>query len=87
MGDHAATPSTASQSAYPWRATVRTLFAAVIGFAAMWPLMVGTMGLPTDGWVASSIAATGAITRLMALPQFDAFIRSFLPWLTAEPAK
>lgn len=83
MGDHSAEVST--QTAHPWRATVRTLFAAVVGFAAMWGVVVQAAGLdPSVEWVSASIAATGAVTRVMALPVVDAFIRQFVPWLAPD---
>jgi len=86
MGDHVAV-SESTQTAHPWRATVRTLFAAVVGFAAMWGLIVQAAGFdPSVEWVSASIAATGAITRVMALPAVDAFIRQFLPWLAPDKA-
>jgi hypothetical protein len=84
MGDHVAVPES-TQMAHPWRATVRTLFAAVVGFAAMWGVVVQAAGLdPSVEWVSASIAATGAVTRVMALPVVDAFIRQFVPWLAPD---
>ena len=84
MGDHVAAPRT-TQAAHPWRATIRTVFAGVVAFAGMWALIVQTIGLdPSIEWVSASLAATGAVTRVMALPAVDAFIRQFLPWLAPE---
>lgn len=71
-----------TQAAHPWRATVRTTFAALVGLAAMWALIVETIGIdPGIPWVASSIAATGAITRVLALPGVIVWLERFVPWL------
>lgn len=77
--------STATQVRRPWRATARTLFQAVLGFAAMWGIVVETLGLDQEWqWVSASLVATAALTRLMAVPQVEAWLGKFLPWLAAE---
>ena len=75
----------ATQSEYPWHAVVRTVFQAVVGFAAMWALMVEAMGLDeTLPWVAASLAVTGAITRVMAIPSVNQWLARFVPFLAAS---
>ena len=70
------------QSAHPWRATIRTLFQAIIGFAAMWGLIVEAFGIDTQlPWVAASLAVTAGITRVMSLPAVDDWLSRFIPWL------
>lgn len=79
-------PAAPTQTRRPWRATVRTVFQAVVGFAAMWAVIVEAIGLdPEWQWVAASLAVTGAITRLMAVPAVEAWLRRFLPILAADP--
>lgn len=74
--------STPTQAAHPWRATVRTIFAAVVGFAAMWGAIVQALGIdPGLPWVAASIAATGAVTRVLALPVVISWLERYFPWL------
>lgn len=74
-----------SQERAPWRATARTLFAALIGLASMWALVVEALGLDQGiPWVAASLAVTGAITRLMALPAVNNWLRQYMPWLAPE---
>lgn len=86
MGDHVATPE-ATQTTHPWRATVRTLFAMVVAAAAMWALVLQALGLdPTIEWVGGTLAVATGITRVMALPAVDQFIRKFLPWLAPDAA-
>lgn len=76
-------PSTQEQA--PWRATLRTLFAALIALASMWALIVEALGLDQGiPWVAASLAATAAITRVMALPAVNNWLRRFVPWLAPE---
>jgi hypothetical protein len=78
--------STPTQVRRPWRATARTVFAAIVGLAAMWGLLVEAAGLDADGrWVAASVAVMGGVTRVMAVPQVNEWLQRFLPWLAAEP--
>lgn len=75
-----------TQTAYPWRATARTVFAAVVAFAGMWPVIVGAAGLDEGiEWVSTSVLVTAGITRVMAIPAVDRFIQQFLPFLAAAP--
>ena len=74
-----------SQERAPWRATARTLFAALIGLASMWALVVEALGLDQGiPWVAASLAVTGAVTRLMALPAVNNWLRQYIPWLAPK---
>lgn len=82
MADHL---YASTQTAYPWRATVRTAFAFLIGLAASWALIIQTLGLGPDiPWVATSLVAAAGITRVMALPAVDNLIRQFVPWLAPD---
>ena len=83
MGDHAATRST--QTAYPWRATIRTVFAFLIGLAGAWALIIQAAGIdPGLEWAATSLTIAAGITRVMALPAVDDLIRRFVPWLAPD---
>lgn len=83
MGKHSAPlTGTPTSVAHSWRATVRTVFQAVVGFAAMWALIVETLGLDsTLPWVAASLAVTGGITKVMNLPAVENWLVRFLPFL------
>ena len=51
----------------------------------MWALMVEAMGLDeTLPWVAASLAVTGAITRVMAIPAVNQWLARFVPFLAAS---
>lgn len=77
---------TPTQVAHPWKATARTLFAAAVALAAMAPLLVQASGVDeTLGPVAGALAISGAITRIMAIPQVNRFLETFLPWLAPNP--
>lgn len=75
-----------TQTRRPWRATARTVFQAVVGFASMWALIVAGLGLdPEWQWVSASLVVTGGITRLMAIPAVEDWLSHFFPFLAADP--
>lgn len=74
-----------TQSEHPWTTVARTIFQAVIGFAAAWALIVEAAGVDqTIPWVATSLAITAGITRVMALPAVNEWLARFIPWLAPE---
>lgn len=80
------TTPTATQTAHPWRATLRTILAALVGLAAAWALIIEALGLDTGiPWVATSLAVAGGVTRVLALPAVTAWLERFLPWLAPAP--
>ena len=70
----------------PWRTTSRTLFQAFIALCVMFPVLVQTAGLDVAAfpWLAVPLAVAGAVARIMALPQVEAFLKRFLPFLAAD---
>lgn len=76
-----------TQSAHPWRATIRTVFTAVIALAALAPLIYAAAAQQSPelatGAFAGVLAASGALTRIMAVPGVEAFLQRFAPWLAA----
>jgi hypothetical protein len=72
----------------PWRATVRTLFAALVAVASMAPL-VYSAAFQNDpekatGWSALALGIAAGITRVLAVPAVEAFLQSYLPFLAAD---
>lgn len=72
----------------PWRATVRTVFQGAIALATLLPFVAS--GIYDDGEnvpaaVVQVLAVSAAITRVMALPQVEAFLSRFVPFLAATP--
>ena len=90
MGRHAL-PEDASQSKYPWRATIRTLFAFLVGVGPLLPAIVAAAddaGVPgAAGVSAGALAVTGVVTRVLAIPGVNDLLQrsGALAWLAAEP--
>lgn len=76
-----------TQTRHPWRATVRTIVAAGLGLLSLLPTIALTTHLDTAPAVAQVLAIAGAITRVLALPGVDQWLRDYLPGLAAEPAR
>lgn len=87
-------PTTPTQETYPWRATLRTLFQAFVGFAAIAPLIVAAIEEATGwdvqgvGFVVVALGVCAAVTRVMAIPQVNDFLARFalLSFLAPRPA-
>lgn len=77
-----------TQVKQPGRTTVRSVFQAIIALAVMAPVLVQTTGLDPESlpWLAGVLAVLAALVRVMALPQVEDFLRSYVPWLAAQPA-
>lgn len=83
MADHSVVKST--QTRHPWRATIRTAFAFLVGLAAAWALIIQAAGIdPGIESAATSLTVAAGITRVMALPAVDDLIRRFLPFLAPD---
>jgi hypothetical protein len=75
-----------SQVRNPGRTVARTVFQLVIGLAAAIPELVTLSGVPqTVSSVGVGLAAAAVVTRVMAIPQVDAALQLWAPWLAAEP--
>ncbi|MHA7275377.1 hypothetical protein ACX80O_02420 [Arthrobacter sp. Hz1] len=78
-----------TQQDHPWRATARTMFAAIVAGAVLGPPIFTaiTMGNPegATGYAAIALGICGAITRIMAIPGVNHFLERFLPFLAAAP--
>lgn len=77
---------TSTQARHPWRATARTFAAAVIGALTLIPVVAITAGVDTVPAVAQVVAVAAAVTRVLALPAVDGWLRTYVPWLAAAPA-
>ena len=75
----------------PWRSTVRTIFQALLSFAALAPLLAAAVeeatgydlaGVP---FVVTALLVCAAVTRVMAVPAVEVFLRTYVPWLAAAP--
>lgn len=77
-----------TQVTHPWRAVIRTVFAVVVALAAGAPLLYTAATQQSveaaTGAVGTVLAVSAAITRVMATPFANDFIRAYLPWLRAS---
>lgn len=75
----------------PWRTTVRSIFQALVAFAALAPLIAAAVeeatGVDLKGvpFVVLALAVCAAVTRVMAIPAVEVFLRRFVPFLAAAP--
>jgi hypothetical protein len=81
------TPLTPTQTRHPWRATLRTVVAAGVGLATLAPTIAIAAHVDTVPAVVQVLGVTGAITRVLAAPGVDRWVRRYLPWLAASPSQ
>ena len=74
-----------TQTRHPWRATVRTVVAALVGALSLLPTVAVTAGVDAVPAVAQAVTVAAAVTRVLALPGVDAWLRTYLPWLASSP--
>jgi hypothetical protein len=66
---------TTTQVEYPWRATVRTVIQALLGLAAILPLLIKSIGLSESLPIVGGVLAVAAIiTRIMANPLVNSWL-------------
>lgn len=81
---------TSTQVQRPWRATVRTVFQALVSLAFLAPLIAEAVeqatGYDLDGvpFVVAVLALSAVVTRVMTLPQVETWIETYLPFLAAD---
>ena len=80
-------PNGTTQSRHPWRATVRTIFAAGVALLTLLPLIAATAGIDTVPAIAQVLLVAGAVTRVLALPGVERFLELYIPWLAASPVE
>lgn len=79
-----------TQMRRPGRSTLRTVFQALVGLAAMAPLIyhAATDHDPAlaGGWAATALAISAGVTRVMSSPAVETWLRKFVPFLAAAPS-
>ncbi len=78
-------PVQPTQTVHPWRATARTVFAAIVGALLLVPIVVAELGVAGVPWVATAVAIVGTVTRVLAIPAVNAWITEYVPWLAPTP--
>lgn len=79
--DHGKFPT---QVAYPRRATIRTTVSAALALIPVAYVVSDEFGLSEIPWVASTLAASAAITRLLSIPEVELWLQTYVPWLAAS---
>lgn len=74
-----------TQIRHPGRATLRTIAAALIGALPLVPIVAHESGLDKAAWLAVPIAVAAGVTRVLALPAVDDWMRRYVPWLATRP--
>lgn len=80
--------ATPTQVKHPVRATIRTVFQFVLALATLLPFIATGVYSDADAApvvVGQVLTAAAVFTRVMALPQVEAFLYVWFPWLAAEP--
>lgn len=78
-------PTRVTQARYPWRATIRTILAAVVALLPILPELIDVLGLSAYAWAAGFITAVGLVTRVLALPSVIRWLQTYLPALAPAP--
>ena len=73
-----------TQTVYPWRATLRTMIAAAIAFIPIGTALITASDLDSVPLIAGFLGLGAAITRVMAMPETEAFLQRYAPWLAAS---
>jgi hypothetical protein len=71
----------------PWRSTARTVFQAFVGLCVLAPVIIAATGLTVAQlpWLGVVLAVAAAVTRIMAIPGVETWLRTYLPFLAAAP--
>lgn len=85
-------PAGTTQAQYPWRAVARTMLAAIISLATLVPSIVAALDVDVSqvppwvaGLLACAVGVAGAVTRVLAIPAVEAWLRKYIGGLAAAP--
>lgn len=73
-----------TQSRYPNRAMMRTIAAAIVGFLFLAPEIARVAGIESVPWIAGALGVMAIITRVLAIPAVNDWLRQFIPFLAAD---
>jgi hypothetical protein len=80
-------PVAPTQTRHPWRATVRTVFAGVVGALTLLPEVATAAHIGTVPTVVQVLGVAGAVTRVLAIPGVNGWLGQYVPWLAASPTQ
>jgi hypothetical protein len=72
-----------TQVRHPWRATLRTVVAGGIALLSLLPTIAAVGHVDTVEGVTQLLAVSAGITRVLAIPAVDGWLRRYVPWLAA----
>jgi hypothetical protein len=75
----------ATQVRHPWRATLRTAVAAGVALLSLLPTIAIVGHLGAVPGVAQVLTVAGGVTRVLAIPAVDLWVRRYAPWLAPQP--
>ena len=82
---HDAYPTSPTVTRYPWRATVRTVIVAAVGLLPVLPDIARAANIDTVPVVASVLAVTAAIQRIISTPSVEAWLQKTFPDVASVP--
>lgn len=82
------TVSETTQVRAPWRTVVRTVFQNAVALAALAPVLItiianGQEPEALGAWAVGTLTVSGIITKIMAHPAVEKFLRDHVSWLAA----
>ncbi|MFC9895035.1 hypothetical protein ACFVMC_15225 [Nocardia sp. NPDC127579] len=78
-------PEQPTQCAHPARAAARSTAATLVGLGPLVPLLVAQLGQSRAAVVvAVALAGNAVITRVLAIPEVEEWLKHVMPWLAAE---
>ncbi|MFR9919942.1 hypothetical protein ACL1G5_10315 [Corynebacterium striatum] len=69
---------------HPWRATLRTFIASVLGFLPVLPHIAEQFGWTAIPWVAAVLTVSTGITRILSTPAAQTWLEKYASWLLPE---
>ena len=85
MGEHSRSDE-ATQSQYPWRAVARTVVAFLIAILpAVLAALTDASTTTQSTALASAVPIIAGVTKILANPAVDAFLKQYLPALATAP--
>lgn len=78
--------SPTTQEQHPLRSSIRTAFQVGVALASLIPYVVTEADIPAAGWVGQVVGVSMGITRVMALPRVNDFLRRHVPLLAPDDA-
>ena len=73
----------ATQNTRPWQAVARSTVAAAVGLLPIVPIIVDAFDLEAVPLAVTAVASAAAITRILATPEVESWLRANLPWFAA----